>query len=103
MKRRGFGHIVAFLLIVVVLILVLAAVANYYTERQSQNSYITGTFQGYSAVNKGQGDQYIVRISNATITCNSWSMSASDIYTLTHLESGQTVTMSLDCSDVAVG
>ncbi len=103
MKRRGIGHVVAFILIVIVLILVVVAVTNYYGERQLRNSYISGVFQGYSTVNTGQGDRYIVKISNATITCDSWAMGAGDIYALTHATAGATVTMSLACTNVVVG
>jgi hypothetical protein len=102
MKRRAIGHIIAFVIIVIVLILVVATIANYYDQRQLHNSYVSGTFQGYTTVNTGSGDQYIVKISNATITCDSWTMTTADIYTLTHVQPGQEITMSLACSNIAV-
>ena len=103
MKRRAIGHIIAFVITVVVLILGVAIAASYYSQKQLQSSYITGTFQGLTTVNTGSGDQYIVKISNATLTCESWTMTTADLYTLTHLQAGRTVTMSLACSEIAVG
>jgi len=102
-KRRGIGHIIAALAIIIILILVFLAVSEYLSQRQEGNSYISGVFQGFTTVNKGSGDEYIVRISNATITCDSTSMDSSDIYALTHLQPGQEVTMSLSCSNIVVG
>lgn len=102
MKRRGIGHIIAFIIILVVLVFVVATVASYYDQKQLRNSYIGGSFEGYTTVNTGSGDQYIVKISNATITCDSWAMTTADIYTLTHVQTGQELTMSLACSNIAV-
>jgi len=41
-------------------------------------------------------------ISNATVTCNSWTMTVADNYTLAHLQQGQ-VTMSPARLKIAVG
>ena len=103
MKRRGIGHIIAFIIILIVLVFVVAIVTNYYDQKQLHNSYISGSFQGYTTVNTGNGDQYIVKIANATITCDSWAMTTADIYALTHVQQGQRLTMSLACSNIAVG
>ena len=102
-KRKGIGHIIAFAIIAIILTLVVAALANYYGQKQLRNSHITGTFQGYTTVNTGSGDQYIVKISDATVTCDSRTMTTADIYALTHLQARQTVTMSLVCSNIVVG
>jgi hypothetical protein len=102
-KRRGIGHIIAFIIILIVVVIVIFAVTSYYNQIQLRNTSISGDFQGSTTVNTGSGDQYIVRISNATITCDSWTMTTADIYTLTHLQAGQTVTMSLACSNIVVG
>jgi hypothetical protein len=103
MKRKGMAHIFAFFIIVIVVLLIIVSAAHYYSQRQLGNSYITGTFQGSTTVNTGNGDEYIVKISNATVTCDSWTMTTADIYTLTHLQAGTKVTMSLVCSNIAVG
>jgi len=42
-------------------------------------------------------------ISNVTVNCNAWLTAISDIYMLTHLQSGQRATMSLARSNIAVG
>jgi len=102
-ERRGIGHVVVIVVVAVILIFVVWSVASYFSQRQLQSTYVSGTFQGYTMVNTGGGDQYIVKISNTTVTCDSWTMTTADIYTLTHLEQGQTVTMSLACSNIAVG
>lgn len=103
MKRKGIAHIIAFFIIAVVVLLVFVSATHYYGQRQLGNSYITGTFQGSTTVNTGSGDEYLVKISNATVTCDSWTMTTADIFTLTHLQAGTKVTMSLLCSNIAVG
>ena len=103
MKRKGIAHLIAFAIIVIVILIIVIAIANYYSQKELSNSYIAGTFQGITTVNTGSGDKYIVKISNATVTCDSWAMTTADIYTLTHLQQGQSVTMSLSCSNIAVG
>jgi len=102
-SRRAIGHIIAIAILAVVLIVAVWGAASYVDQRQLRSTYITGTFQGYTSVNTGSGDQYIVRVSNATVTCDSWGMTTTDIYTLTHVREGQTITMSLACSNIVVG
>lgn len=103
MKRKGVAHILAFFIIVVLVLLVIMSAEHYYSQKQLGNSHITGTFQGSTTVNTGSGDEYIVKISNATVTCDSWTMTTADIYALTHMQPGQKLTMSLACSNIAVG
>lgn len=107
-KRRGIAHIVVALIILIVASLFVYVAVQDYNLYTAENAFVSGTFQGYSAVPYtsiwGSGVRYIVVISGSssalTLECNSANMGAGDIFSLTHLTIGQNVTMSEACTGI---
>lgn len=101
-QRSGMGHILFALGIIVIILFFGWLIAGWYSNYEQTHNYVSGTFEGYSTVNPWNGDQYIIRLSTATVTCNSWQMGSNDVYTLTHAQNGQQISMTLACTNVVV-